>query len=261
MMKKIFIIPVFLLLLSSCASSGGAGARGIDVSRAIQAGADLITAATISDNDIATLSFQAVAEMDKQSKIAGDNSPYVTRLKRLTKNLGQYDGIKLNFKVYETKEVNAFATGDGSIRVYSGLMDLMDDSELMAVIGHEIGHVAHADVKHAMQNAYKVSAARNAVASTGGRMAQLSGSLLSDMTAAFVGAQFSQKQELAADDYALEFCVRNGLDPYGMANALDKLVTLSNGAKASTVQNWFSSHPDSELRAKRMREKAAQYKK
>ena len=51
-------------------------------------------------------------------------------------------------------DVNAFACGDGSIRVFSSLMDLMDDDQLMAIIGHEIGHVVHADVKHAMKNAY-----------------------------------------------------------------------------------------------------------
>jgi len=43
-------------------------------------------------------------------------------------------------------DVNAFACGDGSIRVFSALMDLMDDDELMAISGHEIGHVVHADV-------------------------------------------------------------------------------------------------------------------
>ena len=49
--------------------------------------------------------------------------------------------MKLNYKVYEVVDINAFACGDGSIRVFSALMDLMDDDELMAVIGHEIGHV------------------------------------------------------------------------------------------------------------------------
>ena len=39
-------------------------------------------------------------------------------------------------------------------------MDLMDDDELMSIIGHEIGHVVHADTKHAMKNAYLASAAR-----------------------------------------------------------------------------------------------------
>jgi putative metalloprotease len=35
--------------------------------------------------------------------------------------------------------VNAFATADGTIRIYSGLMEMMTDDELIFVIGHEIG--------------------------------------------------------------------------------------------------------------------------
>ena len=44
-----------------------------------------------------------------------------------------------------------------------------------------------------------------------------------------------------------------------MANSLNKLVELSQGAKASTVQKMFSSHPDSEKRAAAMKEKADAY--
>ncbi len=36
------------------------------------------------------------------------------------------------------KDVNAFAMANGCIRVYSGLMDMMTDNEVEAVIGHEI---------------------------------------------------------------------------------------------------------------------------
>ena len=41
--------------------------------------------------------------------------------------------------------------------------------------------------------------------------------------------------------------------------ALNKLVELSQGAKASAVQKMFSSHPDSEKRAAKMKEKADRY--
>ena len=42
-----------------------------------------------------------------------------------------------------TKEVNAWAMANGCIRVYSGLMDMMTNNEVEAVLGHEMGHVAH----------------------------------------------------------------------------------------------------------------------
>ena len=139
-------------------------------------------------------------------------------------------------------------------------MDLMDDDELMSIIGHEIGHVVHADTKHAMKNAYLASAARNAAgAAEGSTLAKLSDSQLGEVVTAFTDAQFSQKQEYAADEYGFQFAVKNGFSPYGMANSLNKLVELSKGAKASTVQKMFSSHPDSEKRAARMKEQADAY--
>ena len=99
-----------------------------------------------------------------------DKTDYHRRLQRLTENIS-VDGLKLNFKVYLTKDVNAFACGDGSVRVYSALMDTMSDSELMAIIGHEIGHVARTDTKDALKNAYLRSAAQNAASSVSGSVA------------------------------------------------------------------------------------------
>jgi putative metalloprotease len=62
-------------------------------------------------------------------------------LQGIVAKLGKRDGRTFNFKVYLTREINAFAIADGSIRVFSGLMDLMNDRELLFVIGHEMGHV------------------------------------------------------------------------------------------------------------------------
>ena len=163
------------------------------------------------------------------------------------------------FIMYHVTDINAFACADGSIRVFSSLMDIMDDDELMAIIGHEIGHVAGTDVKDAIRNAYLTSAAINAAGAASNTVNRLSNTELGEITKSFMGAQFSQKQEYAADEYGFKTCVENGFSPYGMANALNKLVELSQGAKASTVQQMFSSHPDSEKRAKRMKEKADEY--
>ncbi len=54
---------------------------------------------------------------------------------------------------------------NGCIRVYSGLMDMMTDNEVEAVIGHEMGHVALGHVKKGMQVALGTNAVRVAAAS------------------------------------------------------------------------------------------------
>lgn len=232
------------------------GNRSLDTKKMLGAASDVAKAVTLSDKDIAEMSRESVEWMDKNNKVSAPESEYSLRLGRIIGKFGEVDGLKLNFKVYEVTDVNAFACGDGSIRVFSALMDMMTDDELAAVIGHEIGHVVHTDVKDAMKNAYLTSAALNAAGATDGVVSKLSDSEVGKLVEAFTGAKFSQKQEYEADDYAFDFCVKNGFDPYAMSNALKKLVELSNGEKASTVQKMFSSHPDSAKRAERMKEKA-----
>ena len=48
----------------------------------------------------------------------------------------------------------------------------------------------------------------------------------------------------------------NGRDPYGMYNSLNKLVSLSSNQQTSSLSKRFSSHPDSQMRAERMKQKA-----
>lgn len=260
-MKKLFSLLMILTIAAGATAQVRVGGRTLDkrTSSIVQAAADVAAAVTLSDQDIYNLSREAVEWMDEHNQVAGEDTEYGARLKRLTEGITEANGLELNFKVYHVTDVNAFACGDGSIRVFSSLMDIMDDDELMAIIGHEIGHVVHTDVKDAMKTAYLASAAVNAAGAAGGTVARLSESELGDLAQAFTGAQFSQKQEFAADDYGFQFAVENGYSPYGMANSLYKLLELSQGEKASTVQKMFSSHPDTDKRAERMKAKADEY--
>ncbi len=227
-----------------------------DYTRLASAGAKAATAASITDEQVAELCRQSVAYTDQQTPMA--DAKYQQRLQKLMTGVGAVEGKALNFKVYRSDEVNACAYGDGSVRVNSALMDLMDDDELFAVIGHELGHVANKDSMKAMKRAYLGSAAREAIYAAGG-YGQLAGTVLGDISEAYVNAQFSQSQESKADEYGFEFSVVNGRDPYGMARSLEKLNNLAGGAQSSTLAKMFSSHPDSAKRAAKMRKKADQY--
>lgn len=93
---------------------------------------------------------------------------------------------------------------NGCIRVYSGLMDMMNDNEVEGVLGHEMGHVALGHTRKAMQVAYGTVALRTAASSAGGVIGSLSQSQLADIGEKLVSAQFSQKQESEADDYSFD---------------------------------------------------------
>ena len=251
-----------VLMFSSC---GILSSTGFDAASLATAAGTAMTALTISDEQIAELSAQSVAYMDSVNTV--DRGTYDARLRKLMSKVKSIDGIPINLKVYKTKEVNAFACGDGSIRVYSGLMDVMDDSELMAVIGHEIGHVRHKDTKNAMKKTYMAYAARIALGSTGSVLGQLSTSVLGDIAQSYLNAQYSQRQEFAADENGFQFAIDQGYSPYSMYNSLMKLLQLSQKSSgssttaASGIAQAFSSHPATEERAARMKAAAEAYGK
>ncbi|VEA75151.1 Putative metalloprotease yggG [Salmonella enterica subsp. arizonae] len=138
----------------------------------------------------------------------------------------------MNYKVYETKDVNAFAMANGCIRVYSGLMDMMTDNEVEAVIGHEMGHVALGHVKKGMQVALGTNAVRVAAASAGGVVGSLSQSQLGDLGEKLVNSQFSQRQESEADDYSYDLLRKRGISPAGLAPALRNWQNWKRAVKA-----------------------------
>jgi len=254
-MKKAIAFILCILPLTGCSILSNIN---WDQEELQKASTSALTAASITDAQVIALSQQTVLAMDAQNTI--DNGSYKQRLDKLMKGITDINGIAINYKVYKLSEINAFACGDGSIRVYSGLMDVMSDDELIAIIGHECGHVANQDSKRAMKNAYLAAAARGVLNAAGGTVGTLSKTALGDLGEAFVSSQFSQKQEYAADDYGFKFAVDHGHDKYSMYNALNKLVELSGSTKASLVQNMFSSHPGSEERAAKMKAKADSYK-
>jgi putative metalloprotease len=130
---------------------------------------------------------------------------------------------------------------------------MMNDDEILGVVGHEIGHVALGHSKKAMQTAYTVSAARDVASTAGGSaVAALSGSQLGDLTEKFINAQFSQSQESAADDYSFDTLKARKLNLQGLVTAFQKLAKL-DGGKSSMM----SSHPSSADRAKHIEERIA----
>jgi metalloprotease len=132
------------------------------------------------------------------------------------------------------KQVNAFAIADGTIRLYSGLLDMMTDDEVRYVIGHEMGHVKSGHTKKRMQTA-------------------LADSQLGELMVQVVRAQHSQSNEREADDYSLQFMSRRKYDRKACVSALEKLAKMSGGGET----NWLSTHPAPKERAERLRKQIA----
>lgn len=221
--------------------------------------AKVVQATTLTDAQMAAYVKEYIDWMDKHNQVCAEDDPYTLRLKKLTQGLTEVEGIPLNFKVYYVIDVNAFACADGSVRVFSSLMDIMSDEELLGVIGHEVGHVAHKDSKKAFRTALLTSALKDGISSKGGKAAALTDSQLGNLGEALVNASYSQKQERNADDYGYEFLKKNGKNPWSMALSFRKLKQMQEDAgakKDSKLNQLFSTHPDLDARIKRMEERA-----
>ena len=245
-MKKLFI-ALFALCLG-CGFSASAQNWSKIGSGALKAAKAL----TLSDADMAAYCKQSVEWMDAHNPVLPDNNPYTQRLKRLTEGITDADGLPLNFKVYDVIDVNAFACPDGSVRVFSSLMDIMTDDELLGIIGHEIGHVVKRHSKNAFKHELMTGAVKDALAASNGTLAKLSDSQLGDLSASLIGAKYSQKQEKEADNCGYDFLVAHGKNPWGMVMAFEKFLNMESGAQSSYITKMFSSHPDTKSRIEAM---------
>lgn len=220
---------------------------------AIQKG---VTGLTFSDADAQQLSKATVAKLDSENKIAGPTDPYTIRLNKIFGKYTNGYGMTFNYKVYLLKEVNAFATADGSVRVYSGLMDIMDDNELLVVIGHEIGHVVNHDSRDAIKAAYQKEAIIDGVSSQSRTVATITDSELGKLGSMMIDSKHSRKQESEADMFAYDFMKKNGYDVNAVESAFSILAKLSEGAQSDFFTRMMSSHPDSKERAENAKKRA-----
>lgn len=234
-----YLLAFFLLLpLTACEDT--------NIWLLTDAATDAATAITLSDEDVMQLAAQAAIVADENNKVAPSSSPYHKRLQRLTKDHKTRDGHTFNYKVYLTNKVNAFAMADGTIRVYSGLMDIMSDDELLFIVGHEMGHVVKKHSKKQAIMAYTSKAIRKGLASQNNEVGQLAMSVVGAFTEQLTNAQFSQHEERQADIYGVRFLEDQGIEIHAAVSSLNKLADLAKN------HTFLSSHPNPETRADRL---------
>ena len=257
-MKKLVLLFAVVLSMASCTSL-----KIVDQNAAVNAGAAAVQALTISDAQVAQLCSQYMVETDGQNTILPADNSYTQRLDRIMAKFHNISNLNLNYKVYQSNTVNAFASGDGSVRVYTGLMDAMNDDEVFAVIGHELGHLINKDVRDAYRASYLMVAARYGIGAFNETAGAISQGFLGDLGQQLAQNAYSRKQETQADETAFQFCIQNGVDPYAMYHALNVLISLSGeSSQQSKLTELLSTHPNTAKRAAHIKEmcEAAGYK-
>lgn len=131
----------------------------------------------------------------------------------------------LNPKKYEYKfhlidnssEINAFATIDGHIYIYSGLLKFVDNPEQLAgILAHEIGHHENGDLVDRLMKELGLSVLVAVL--TGGDAV-----MISEISKLLISSGFDRKQEREADEFAYKLMVKTQLNPARLAHFFTKL--------------------------------------
>lgn len=214
------------------------------------------------------------------------------RLYRIVENLSITMGMPMP-KVYviEDPAPNAFATGrdpkHAVVAATTGIMEIMDDTELEAVMAHEMGHVQNYDIRVSMM-AFGLVSAIGVLSDLVMHMLFFSNSdnrnvppyfyiiaivmvVLAPIMAAIIQTAISRQREYLADATG----AMTTRHPEGLASALEKLqqygrpmksqststahLFFSNPLKKGFLSGLFSTHPPLEDRIARLRKNADKF--
>ena len=180
---------------------------------------------------------------------------YVTRVGQRIAAVSSRPELEYHFTVLDSGIINAFALPGGFIYVTRGmLMHMNSESELAAVLGHEIAHVTE---KHALrrQSRQKGLSVLNSI------IWQLTGQPglyeLGNMFGGVLLSGYSRDFELEADEAGAQFMAKAGYSPEAMIDTIDILKAKDRveilharqeNREPAVYHGFLSSHPDHDTR-------------
>lgn len=220
--------------------------------------------------------------INKAQEIQKKDNP---RLFRIVENLAITEGLPMP-KVYimDDPAPNAFATGrdpkHAAVCATTGLLDIMDDSELEGVMAHELGHIKNYDIRVSMYAFALVAlisilidviwwSSWSSDSREGNSYLAILGIVaivLAPLIAAAIQLSISRRREFLADATGA-LATRY---PEGLARALEKIgkhgsaiqkpntstahLFFANPLSKKSMSSLFSTHPPIEDRVNKLRE-------
>ena len=156
-----------------------------------------------------------------------------------------------SFRVVNATYVNAYAFPGGTIAATRGIMlELDNEAELAALLGHELGHV---NARHSAEQMSKgqltqaiVGLGSALVGTQSAALGDLAGQL-GQISAGALLAKYSRDNEREADALGMQYMVGAGHGSQGFVGLMEMLNSMSKH-KSSTVDLLFATHPMSQER-------------
>jgi predicted Zn-dependent protease len=156
-----------------------------------------------------------------------------------------------SFRGVNATYVNAYAFPGGSIAATRGiLLDLENEAQLAALLGHELGHVNARHTAEQMSKSTLINLFVGGLSTVVGTQSSGLGSLTSQLGMVGAGAllaSYSRDNEREADALGLEYMVQAGYNANGFVGLMDMLRRTSK-YKPTAIELMFATHPMSDER-------------
>ena len=183
---------------------------------------------------------------------------YVANIGRKLAAVSDQPNLPYEFVVLNNAVPNAWALPGGKIAINRGLLVyLEDESQLAAVLAHEIVHAAARHGASQMSRGMLVNLGMTAVTigTQNQQGAEIYG-LASQLGAATWMAKYGRNDELESDFYGMDYMAKAGYAPQGAVELQQTFVKLSEGKQTDFLSGLFASHPPSSQRVEANRTKA-----
>lgn len=237
MTKKVILASIMAIAMCALTLPANAqfGKALKNAGKSVTKAAKEVAGDMASDIAATKVSDKIVEFMDNNNNVVAEDSEYYKRLAYLVgKDYVSVDGLDLNYKVYENPEANILATANGNIRVYTGMMDLLEDDELLAVIAMQIGHIANKDTRDNLLKVATGGQAEKAGTAQLEKMLSFSGDKLGSIVNELIQVPYSDEQNQKADTYAYDLLKNKGANTGALSSVLAKFAQLEAADKEAS---------------------------
>lgn len=200
----------------------------------------------ISVADEIAIGRQAQVKVRKETPQVADRATraYVAEIGRRLASHAAGERYPYRFSVADYREINAFALPGGPVWINRGAIQAAaTESELAAVLAHEIAHISQ---RHAAQQLSNAMVTNLGLSLFGALLGNAGGAATANIAARYVASgaflKFSRDDEQEADRVGVGIMTRAGWDPHGMIELMAS-IRAQEKRDPSSVETFFSNHP------------------